>query len=185
MSTIIFSINQSLDGYCDHTIYHPADDVMEYFADFVEAIDLTLYGRLMYQLMFPYWAEAAASRKGTAAEIRFAERITVMDKLVLSQTLDSVGYNTKLVSGNAIDILADLRASPGKRISVDSISLFPEFLRAGLIDEVHLMIHPVMAGRGRLLLAPGSLSDNVYLHLKGTKVFASGSVAQMYKVEKK
>jgi hypothetical protein len=84
MRKVSFAINISVDGYCDHTIGEPSEELMEYFADMMDDVDLLFYGRVMYQLMFPYWADVASARSGSPAEIRFAERLVSIDKIVVS-----------------------------------------------------------------------------------------------------
>lgn len=57
-------MNISLDGYCDHTLGEPSEELMDYFTWLMDDVDLLFYGRVMYQLMFPYWADVAKDRPG-------------------------------------------------------------------------------------------------------------------------
>lgn len=180
MRTVTFGINISIDGYCDHTIGNPSEELMDYFTGMMDDVDLLFFGRVMYQLMFPYWADVANDKAGTASEIRFAERFTAIDKVVLSRSLNSIEGNTRIISGNAAEELLKLKQQPGKKISVDSVSLLPELVAADLIDEFYLVIHPVLAGKGRRLLDAGSLPDKLDLKLIDTTVFKSGCVAHHY-----
>jgi len=54
MRKVSFGINISLDGYCDHTLGETSEELMEYFTGMMDDVDLLFYGRVMYQLMFPY-----------------------------------------------------------------------------------------------------------------------------------
>lgn len=180
MRTVTFGMNISLDGYCDHTIFNSGEDLHGYFTKLMDDVDLLFFGRVMYQLMFPYWADVAKNQSGTADENRFAERLTSIDKVVVSRSLDSVQENTRIVRGNPAEELLKLKQQPGKKISVDSVSLLPELITAGLIDEFHLVVHPVILGRGRRLLDAGSLHENFNLKLVDTKIFKSGCVAHHY-----
>jgi dihydrofolate reductase len=173
-------MNISIDGYCDHTIFNPVEDLHDYFTRMMDDVDLLFFGRVMYQLMFPYWADVAKNQSGTADENRFAERLTSIDKVVVSRSLDSAQENTRIVRSNPAEELLKLKQQPGKKISVDSVSMLPELITAGLIDEFHLVVHPVILGRGRRLLDAGSLHENLNLKLVDTIIFKSGCVAHHY-----
>ncbi|GAB3989789.1 dihydrofolate reductase family protein [Spirosoma daeguense] len=173
-------MNISLDGYCDHTTFNPSEDVHDYFTTLMNDVDLIVYGRIMYQLMFPYWSDVAKNQSGSADEIRFAERLTAIDKVVISRTIDDVEEHTRIIRNNPVEELLKLKQQPGKKISVDSVSLLPELIKAGIIDEFNLVVHPVLVGTGRQLLAGGSLQENLELKLVDTKVFKSGCVALHY-----
>ncbi|OOQ59553.1 dihydrofolate reductase family protein [Mucilaginibacter pedocola] len=180
MRTVSFAINLSLDGYCDHTFANPSEQLMEYFADMMEGIDLVFYGRVTYELMFPYWEDVARHESGSPAENRFAKRLSVIDNVVMSRTLTTARDNTTIVSGNAADELRKLKQTEGGKISVSSVSLLPELINAGLIDEFELVIHPALVGNGRQLLPSGSLHEQLNLKLVSTQTFDNGCVAQHY-----
>jgi dihydrofolate reductase len=178
MRTVSFCMNVSLDGYCDHTSFSPGKELMDYFTHTMDDVDLLFYGRIMYELMFPYWADVARDRSGSADEIRFAERLTSIDKVVVSRTLTTP--DIKIIRSNPVEALRQLKQQPGKKISVDSVSMLPELIGAGLIDEFQLVVHPLMVGRGRRLLDPDSLKENLDLTLVDKIVFKSGSIALHY-----
>ncbi len=180
MRTVTFGMNISIDGYCDHTIFNPSEALHDYFTQMMDDVDLLFFGRVMYQLMFPYWSDVAANQSGTADENRFAERLTVIDKVVVSRTLDRVQDNTRIIRSHPAEELLKLKQQAGKKISVDSVSLLPELITAGLIDEFNLVVHPVFVGRGRRLLDAGSLQENFKLQLADTITFSSGCVAHRY-----
>ncbi|KAA9340376.1 dihydrofolate reductase family protein [Larkinella humicola] len=180
MRTVTFGMNISLDGYCDHTIFKPDEEVHDYFTSMLAEVDLLFFGRIMYQLMFPFWADVAKNQSGTDDEIRFAERLTAIDKVVISRSLDNVEGNARIVRSNPAEELLKLKQQPGKKISVDSVSLLPELIAAGLIDEYHLVVHPAMVGKGRPLIKGGSLPEKIDLRLVDTIVFKSGCVALHY-----
>lgn len=185
MRKVSFALNISLDGYCDHTLGEPSEELMEYFTRMMDDVDLLFYGRVMYQLMFPYWADVAESGTGSIADIRFAERLISIDKVVVSRSLESVEGNTTIIRNDPAVELLKLKQQPGKTISVDTVSMLPELMAAGLIDEFHLVLHPVMAGSGRHLLDAGSLSENFKLELVETRTFKNGCVALHYRKKEK
>jgi len=180
MRTVTFGINISLDGYCDHTLFNPDEEVHDYFTDMMDDVDLFFFGRVMYQLMFPYWADVARDQSGTESENRFAERLVSIDKVVVSRTLESVEENGRIIRSNPAEELLKLKQQPGKKIAVDSVSMLPELIAAGLIDEFKLVVHPAIVGKGRLLIDTGSLQEKLNLKLVDTKLFKSGCVALHY-----
>lgn len=181
MRKVSFGMNISLDGYCDHTIGEPTEELMEYFTEMLDDVDLLFYGRVMYQLMFPYWADVAKDRSGSAVDIRFAERIVSIDKVVVSRSIENVDGNTRIIRDNPAAELRKLKQQPGKTISMDSISMLPELTAAGLVDEFHIVVHPVMVGSGRHLLDAGSLPEKLKLELIETQTFKNGCVALYYR----
>lgn len=180
MRTVSFSINTSIDGYCDHTIFNPGEEVLNYFTDMIDDVDVFFYGRVMYELMFPYWSDVAKEQSGSAAENRFAQKLSSIKSVVVSRTLSSDDANIQIVRSNPAEALRRLKQLPGKKISVDSISLLPELIAAGLIDEFNIVVHPVIAGKGRRLLDAGSLQDKLALKLVKTIHFDPGSLALQY-----
>jgi dihydrofolate reductase len=181
MRKVTFAMNISLDGYCDHTLGEPSEELMAYFAALMDDVDLLFYGRVMYQLMFPYWADIAKNRTGSSAEILFAQRLVTINKVVVSQSIAGVEGNTTIVRKNPAAELRKLKEQPGKTISVDTVSMLPELMAAGLIDEFHLVIHPIIAGSGRHLLDAGSLPEIFKLTLVTTRTFKNGCVALHYR----
>ena len=63
MRNIIFAINITLDGCCDHTKMIGDDEILEYFTQLMREVDLQVFGRKTYQLMVPYWPEVAKTRR--------------------------------------------------------------------------------------------------------------------------
>ncbi len=180
MRTVTFGMNISIDGYCDHTNSNPSEEVLDYFTGMMDGVDLLFFGRVMYQLMFPYWSDVARDQSGSAAENRFAEKFSAIDRVVVSRSLEAGDEKTRIIRGNPAAELLKLKQQPGKKISVDSVSMLPELIAAGLIDEFKLVIHPVIVGKGRRLLDAGSLEKMLDLKLVDIIRFESGCVALHY-----
>jgi dihydrofolate reductase len=181
MRKVSFTLNISLDGFCDHTIGEPSEEMMKYFTEMMEDVDLIFYGRVMYQLMFPYWADVAKNRSGSAADISFAERLVSIDKVVVSRSLEKLDSNITIVHKDPATELLRLKQQTGKTISVDTVSMLPELMEAGLIDEFQLVVHPVIAGSGRHLIQAGSLPQHFNLDLIETRTFRNGCIALHYR----
>jgi len=177
MRKVIFAINMSIDGCIDHTRFSPGEGVEEYFTALVRDVDLIAYGRKMYELMFPYWTDPA--NRDTPLEDEFAERITGLDKIVFSRTLDSANYNTCIVNTDPVEELRKLKQAPGGNILISTVSMLPQLVEAGLIDEYRFVVHSVIVGQGTRLVE-GSLPELLQLKLVESTVFNSGAVALRY-----
>ena len=68
MRNLIFAINITLDGCCDHTITNADEELLEHFTLLLRDTDLLVYGRKTYQLMVPYWPDIARNHSETKAE---------------------------------------------------------------------------------------------------------------------
>jgi dihydrofolate reductase len=88
MRNVIFAINITLDGCCDHTRQVADDETHEYFTDLLREVDLLVFGRITYQLMVPFWPEVAKSQSMTKASNEFAQVFDSINKIV-SRSLDS------------------------------------------------------------------------------------------------
>jgi dihydrofolate reductase len=89
MRNVIYTINLTLDGCCDHTKFNPDEDTFEYFIHLLrDEAGLLVYGRKTYQLMVPYWPDIANSQSETKADIEFAQTFVSKKKVVFSRTLN-------------------------------------------------------------------------------------------------
>ena len=89
MRNVIYAINITLDGCCDHTKTVADDEILGYHTQLVRDSDLFVYGRKTYQLMVPYWPEIAKNPSETKADIEFAQAFDSANKIVFSRSLDS------------------------------------------------------------------------------------------------
>ena len=179
MRKVIFAINMSIDGCVSHMSFRPDEEVFGYFNDLIhQDVDLVAYGRKMYEIMFPYWADEANWER--SVEKGFGPWITGLDKIVFSRTLESAEYNTRVVHTDPAAELLKLKQTPGKTIYVGTVSMLPLLAQAGVIDEYHLVVAPVIVGQGPRLVEDGSLAEKLNLKLVESKVFKSGSVALHY-----
>src|SRR5580704_13587888 len=109
MRNVIFAINITLDGCCDHTKVIPDDEVLEYFTDLTQEADMQVFGRKTYQLMVPYWPEVAKDQSASKADKEFARAFESTNKLVFSRSLDSAeARNTRIVHANLRDEILKL-----------------------------------------------------------------------------
>ena len=183
MRKLIFAINITLDGCCDHDKGMGVDDeILEYFTDLTRAVDLQVFGRKTYELMVPYWPDIAKNPAGeTKADREFAEAFVAINKIVFSRTLESVeGKNTRIVRANLQGEILKLKQEEGNNIIVGGVSIPSQLIELGLVDEFRFVVHPIVAGEGRRLLEGVSLPERLQLKLVESKIFESGCVALRY-----
>lgn len=181
MRKLIFAINLTLDGCCDHTKLSGDADILAHFGQFLQNVDLIIYGRKTYGLMVPYWPDIAREQTESPAEIEYARIFDAVPKLVFSRTLNSVDdKNSSLAQNDLISEVAKLKQLPGKPISVGGVALPAQLLAAGLIDEFHIVVHPIIAGKGRRLFDDVDLHENTPLRLVTSKQLPGGRMALDY-----
>jgi dihydrofolate reductase len=179
MRKVIFAINMSLDGCCDHTKFMPDEETYEYFTQLVRDAGAFVYGRKTYELMVPYWPDIAKNHSGDKADNEYAQAFVSVNKMVVfSKSLNSVEEkNTKIVRGNIEDTILKLKQEEGKYILTGGINIPSQLAALGLIDEYLFVVHPIVVGEGRRLLEGiGQLK----LKLVETKIFKSRVVLLRY-----
>src|SRR3984957_2398444 len=183
MRNIIYAINLTLDGCCDHTKFKPPEDdeVLEHYTQLLRDFDLLVYGRKTYQLMVPYWPDIAKSPSETKADIEFAQTFVSKKKIVFSRSLDRAeDKNTRIVRTDLHDEILKLKQEPGKNILVGGVDIPSQLIELGLVDEYRFVVMPIIAGEGRRLMEGVSLPEKLQLKLVESKPFKSGSVALRY-----
>ena len=146
MAKLVYGLNQSLDGYVDHMkLGPPAPATFRYFVEMVRGLTGFIHGRRMYEIM-RYWDE---DLPGWDADDRdFASAWRAQPKWVVSRSLESVGPNATLVSGDFEKVIRGLKAELAGEIQVGGPVLAHRLTEAGLIDEYRLYLRPVVLGGG-------------------------------------
>ncbi|MCS3798511.1 dihydrofolate reductase family protein [Niastella sp. OAS944] len=182
MRNLIFGINMTLDGCCDHTKGIADEEVHEFFTNLMRDVDLLVYGRKTYQLMVPFWPDVVKNRSAsTKAMNEFAETFSAIDKVVFSKTLESAEEkNTRIIRGNLKEEILKLKQQPGKNISTGGVELPEQLIELGLVDEFYFVVQPLIVGEGRRLMNGTSLQEKLQLRLVESKTFKSGCVALHY-----
>ena len=181
LRSVIFAINITLDGCCDHTKQFADDGTHEYFTHIMRDIDLLVFGRKTYQLMVPFWPEVAKTQSMTKAENEFAKTFDSINKIVFSRSLDSAeDKNTRIVRTDLHDEILKLKQEQGKNILVGGVDIPSQLIELGLVDEYRFVIGPIVAGEGRRLLEGVSLPERLQIKLVESKIFESGCVALRY-----
>ncbi|MCX6049196.1 MAG: dihydrofolate reductase family protein [Chloroflexi bacterium] len=156
MRKVVAGLFITLDGVTEAPYLWQFDnfdeDMMASMGAFITETDTILLGRVTYAEWAPYWP--------TSTDEPFASFINNTPKYVVSTTLDQVEWGQfdkpTLIKGKLDQEIAKLKEQPGKRISVTgSPTLVDSLLQADLLDELTLMVHPVVAGSGKRLFKEG------------------------------
>ena len=181
MRKLIYAINITLDGCCDHTKGFVDDELLEYFTQLTQEAGLQVFGRKTYQLMVPYWPDVLKDQSATKADKEFARAFDSISKVVFSRSLDGAeDKKTRIVRTNLRDEILKLKEEKGKDILVGGVSIPSQLMELGLVDECRFVVGPIIAGEGRRLLEGANLKDKLQLRLVEAKTFKSGCVALRY-----
>jgi dihydrofolate reductase len=172
----------TLDGYYEgpngEFDWPNVDDQFNEFAiSQLNDIDTLVFGRVTYEGMASYWPTPAAVEGDPAV----ADRMNSIPKIVFSATLDTTDWeNTTLIKGNVADAITELKQQPGKALAIfGSPHLTVSLLEQGLVDELRVMVHPILLGAGKSLFA--GLNHRVPVTLETTTAFSSGNVLLSYR----
>lgn len=175
MGRLIYITNASLDGYIEDASgsldWSDARDVHECITDLVRSVDTHVYGRRLYEAMC-YWE--APVDTFPADQQAFARVWQQAQKVVVSRTLrEATTRATYIVPQFDVEAIAQLKAASSGDLLIGGANLASQALDAGLVDECHLFLHPVLIGRGKPAF---DVSSRRRFELLGTRHFDSGAV---------
>ena len=169
----------SLDGVMESpeewAFSYSNDEMAEANASGMADSDAMLLGRVTYQEFASYWPHQ------NSAEQPFTDYLNNTPKFVVSTTLEEPleWNNSTLIKGDVAEEVAKLKRQPGKEIVIlGSGTLVRSLLREDLLDELRLMVHPVVLGRGKRLFEEGG--EQKALKLVDSKTFSTGVVYLTY-----
>ncbi|BCK57108.1 deaminase [Nocardia wallacei] len=180
MGKLTYGMNVSVDGYIvdsngDFSWSEPDDEVHQFWNDRVGETAVSLYGRKLYELMSAYWPTAEQDPDITPVTAEYARLWLAMPKVVFSQTLSSVDWNSRLERGDVVEVAERLKAETDGILDVAGATLAAPLIRAGLVDEYLVVVSPVAVGSGTPFFP--TLDRWVTLDLVENRTFAaSGSV---------
>jgi dihydrofolate reductase len=145
MAKLVFGMNQSLDGYVDHTAFAPGPTLFRHFIKEAQEQAGSVYGRRMYEIM-RYWDDDHG--EWTAEERAFAAAWRKQPKWVVSRSLNAVGPNARLVEQDLEGAIREIKAEHDGEIEVAGPDLAHSLTKLGLIDEYRIYLHPVVLGHG-------------------------------------
>jgi dihydrofolate reductase len=185
MSKLIYFTPMSLDGFLagenDSLDWSAPDEaVMTFINDQHRPIGTYLYGRKIYETMM-VWQTPEVIPDGTPATMEFARIWQAADKIVYSRSLETVATpKTRLEREFDPQAVRDLKAQLPHDISVDGMNLAAQMIRAGLVDELQLLVVPTLLGGGKQVL-PSDV--RLKLELFDERRFGNGWVYLGYRTQ--
>ena len=147
MAKLVYSLNQSLDGYVDHEKMGPPPPALfRHFIEHERGVAGMVYGGRMYGIM-RYWDDDLP--EWDAEDREFAEVWRSKPKWVVSRSLKSVGPNATLVANDFETAIRGLKARMAGEFDVAGPNLARLLTGLGLIDEYRIYLHPVVLGAGQ------------------------------------
>ena len=184
MARLIYAALSSLDGYVADSQGNfdwaaPDEEVHAFVNDLERPVGTYLYGRRMYQTMAA-WESPEMLADPSPVVRDFAQVWQAADKVVYSTTLDSVASaRTRIEPAFDPDAVRAMTAAADRDLSIGGPHLAAQALRAGLVDECHLFLHPIAVGGGTRALPDGV---RIGLELLDERRFGSGVVHLHYRV---
>jgi dihydrofolate reductase len=185
MAKLIYSAIASLDGYVEDPQGKfdwaaPDDEVHAFINDFERSIGTYLYGRRMYETML-FWETVSTGADQPAVIRDFAEIWRAAEKIVYSGTLATVSSSrTRIERDFDSDAIRRLKQALGSDLTIGGAELAGQAITAGLVDELHLLLVPILVGGGKRVL-PGDLGG-VQLELLNDRRFQEGVVSLNYRI---
>ncbi len=186
MRRVFLFMMVSLDGFYegpnqDISWHHVDEEFNDYAIQQLDDVDTLLFGRVTYQMMASYWPTQSAIESDPIV----AGKMNSVRKIVFSRTLGKAEWNnSRLVKENIAEEVRRLKQQPGKELAIfGSSDLAVSLMQMGLIDELRIMVNPVVLGNGKPLFK--GLSHKVELRLTRTRSFGSGNVLLCYEPGKK
>lgn len=182
MAKLIYSAITSLDGYVadeqgNFDWAAPDEDVHTFVNDLERPTGTYLYGRRMYEVMVAWETMPLADQPPVVRD--FAEIWRAADKVVYSTTLEAASSTrTRIERDFDPEAIRQMKARAGRDISVGGSTLAAQVLEAGLVDEIHLFLTPILVGGGTRSLPSGV---RMTLELLAERRFGNGVVHLHYR----
>lgn len=170
-----------LNGEMDWTGDHHDEAMWADVNALMATTDTVLFGRLTYELFESYWPHASANPASTQGDLGFAAWIERTPKIVFSRTLTATTWANSRVVKDLVGEVTCLKAQTGKNLLMfGSTTAVSALANAGLVDELHVNVHPVVLGQGKPFLS--SLVATRKLELLETKRINAAVVGLRYAV---
>ncbi|KAB2947240.1 MAG: hypothetical protein MPEBLZ_00508 [Candidatus Methanoperedens nitroreducens] len=156
------------------------DEMGKYESDLYDNADTLLLGKTTYKIFEGYWPTAASHPATSQGDIEMAHKINNITKIVFSHSMEGVEWkNSKLLREINPEEIVKMKQGKGKNILViGSASIVQQLTNLGLIDEYHLLLHPVVLGIGKPLFK--DIRQKHDLKLLEAKTFSNGVVMLRY-----
>jgi dihydrofolate reductase len=183
MGRLIYAAITSLDGYIEDEEgkfdwAEPDEEVHAFVNDLERSVGTYLYGRRMYETMVG-WETDPTLAEQSPLMADFAEIWQAADKVVYSTTLETVSTaRTRIERAFESDAVRTMKARAERDLTVGGANLAADAFEAGLVDECHLFLVPVVVGGGKRSLPAGRRVD---LELMDERRFGNGTVHLRYR----
>lgn len=174
MARLVYSINVTLDGCCDHTQVIADDQHHDYALNLLSGATALIVGRNTFELFESYWPHVAKGDAGSSPVTAFARELDSKRKYVVSrQRTSSEWDNTVFLSGDLSQEIRSLKQQErGNLVLFGSPGLAQALVEINEIDEYHFVVQPMIAGRGPRIF-DGMINKPELTHID-TTVFGSG-----------
>ena len=182
MAKLLYVMNASLDGYIADEDGKfdwgaPDEEYYSFISDLLRPVGTYLYGRLLYELMQVWETDPAVAAQSPGTR-EFAETWQAADKVVYSRTLESSSTaRTRIERDFDPQAVRQLKAAAERDLTVGGPTLGAHAITAGLVDEYHLFVWPVVVGGGTHFL-PNRV--RLQLELLDERRFGNGAVYLRY-----
>ena len=183
MARLIYAALASLDGYVEDdegsfSWAEPDEEVHAFVNDLERGIGTYLYGRRLYETM-AVWETDTDLAEHSPVTRDYAELWQAADKIVYSRTLESAATaRTRIERDFAPAVVDELKAAAERDLAIGGAELAAQAFRAGLVDECHLFLAPVLVGGGKRCL-PSNI--RLELELLDERRFGNGMVYLRYR----
>jgi len=181
MRKVFLFMMVTLDGFFEgpnqEIDWHNVDEEFNEFAiNQLNDVDTLLFGRVTYQLMASYWPTQSAKENDPIV----ADKMNTVPKIVFSKTLDKAEWNnSRLVKEHIAEEVSKLKQQQGRDLAIfGSSDLAVSLLQMGFVDELRIMVNPVVLGNGKPLF--NGIHEKLNLKLLKAKTFRSGNVLLYY-----
>ena len=186
MRNVFLFMMVTLDGFFEgpnqEIDWHNVDEEFNEFAiQQLDEVDTLLFGRVTYEGMASYWPTPFAKENDPI----IADKMNTVPKIVFSKTLDKAEWNnSRLVKEHVTEEISKLKQQQGRDLAIfGSSKLAASLLQMGLIDELRIMVNPIILGSGKSLF--NGIHDKLNLKLLKTRTFRSGNVLHYYQPKTK
>jgi len=184
MAHLIYSAILSLDGYIEDADGNfdwamPDEEVHKFINDLERDVGTYLYGRRMYEMMTIWETDPEFAAESPLTQ-DFAKIWQAAEKIVYSETLESASTRkTKIERNFDPESIQQLKKTAGQNIAIGGSGLAAHVFRAGLIDELHLFLTPIIVGGGKKSIP---LNIRLELELMDERRFGNGTLFLRYRV---
>jgi dihydrofolate reductase len=155
-------------------------DMGKYVSDVYANADTLFLGEVTYQIMAAYWPTADTNPEAFQGDAEGAQTMNSIRKVVFSKNVKDLAWSNSALKTELVpEEIKKMKQEPGKNMLVaGSASIVQQLTNFGLVDEYHLLVHPVILGNGKPLFK--DIRERHHLKLISTEVFTNGVVLLRY-----